>query len=197
MNALNAPGSPKWVTIHTMTAPRTLDSEAVSVSVEPLKGGKRIELSEVVVVDEIPVKPNIIPDRGDLQKHDYLPGVDLPRVEGATVTLLIGANFPEALRVEVVRNGRDDCLDAVRTPLGWSLLGPAFKTVAAPDNETSYFVAHVSATVPQSSMQVMFLKNESDVISTDGEFDDSQDDVQLQTMSKEDRRTYELMKQSA
>ena len=71
MNALNAPGSPKCVTIHTMTAPRTLDSEAVSVSVEPLKGGKRIELSEVVVVDEIPVKPNIIPDRGDLQKHDY------------------------------------------------------------------------------------------------------------------------------
>jgi len=97
MNALNAPGSPKWVTIHTMTAPRTLDSEAVSVSVEPLKGGKRIELREVVVVDEIPVKPNIIPDRGDLQKHDYLRGVDLLRVEGATVALLIGANFPDAL----------------------------------------------------------------------------------------------------
>jgi len=38
-------------------------------------------------------------------------------------------------------------------------------------------VAHVGATVPQSSMQVMFLKDESDVISTDGEFDDSQDDV--------------------
>jgi len=55
MDALNAPGSPKCVTIHTMTAPRTLDSEAVSVSVEPFKGGNRIELSEVVVVDEIPV----------------------------------------------------------------------------------------------------------------------------------------------
>jgi len=57
-------------------------------------------------------------------------------------------------------------------------------------------VTHVSATVPQSSMQVMSLKYESDVISTDGEFDDSQDDVRLQAMSKEDRRTYELMKQS-
>jgi len=67
MNALNAPGSPKCMPIHTMTAPRTLDSEAVSVSVEPLKGGKRIELSEVVVVDKIPVKPNIILDRSDLK----------------------------------------------------------------------------------------------------------------------------------
>ena len=45
-------------------------------------------------------------------------------------------------------------------------------------------------------MQVMFLNDESDMISTDGEFDDSQGDVQLQAMSKEDRRTYALMKQS-
>jgi len=185
MDALNAPRSPKWVTIHTMTAPRTLNSEAVSVSVEPLKGGNRIELSEVVVVDE---KPNIIPDPGDLQRHDYLRGVDLSLVEGATGTLLIGANFPEALRVEVVRNGSDGCPDAVRTPLGWSLLGPAFKTVAAPHNETSCFVAHVSATVPQSSMQVMFLKDESDVISTDGEFHDSQDDVRLQAIHVKGRQ---------
>jgi len=71
-----------------MTAPSTLFSEVVSVLVEPLKGCNRIELSEVVVVDEIPVEPNIIPDPRDLQRHDYLRGVDLPHVEGATVTLL-------------------------------------------------------------------------------------------------------------
>ena len=112
------------------------------------------------------------------------------------MTLLIGANLPEALRVEVVRNRSDDCPDAVHTPLCRSLLGPAFKTVAAPDNETSSFVAHVNDTVSQSSMQVIFLKDESDVISTYGEFDDSQDDVRLHVMSKEDRRTYALMKQS-
>ena len=76
------------------------------------------------------------------------------------------------------------------------VVGPAFKTVAAPDNETSYFVTHVSATMPQSSMQVMFLKDKSDVISTNGEFDDSHDDVRLHAMSKEDRRTYALMIQS-
>ena len=81
----------------------------------------------MVVVDEIPVKPNIIPDRGDLQKHDYMRGADLPRVEGATVTLLIGPNFPEALRVEVVRNGSDGCPDAVRTPLGCRCWGQHLK----------------------------------------------------------------------
>jgi len=150
MDALNAPGSPKCMKIHTMTVPRTLDSEAVSVSVEPLKGGNCIELSEVVVVVEIPATLKVIPDSRDLQRHDYLRGVDPAHVEGATVALLIGANFPEALQVEVVRNGSDGCPDVVRTPLGWSLLVPAFKTVTAPDNETSCFVAHVSATAPQS-----------------------------------------------
>ena len=78
-----------------------------------------------------------------------------------------------------MRNGSDGCPDAVRTPLGWSLLGPAFKTVAAPENETNCFVVYVSGTVPQSSMQVMFLKDESDVLSTNGYFDDSQHDVRL------------------
>ena len=87
-----------------------------------------------------------------------------------------------------MRNGSDGCPDAVRTPLGWSLLGPAFKTVAAPDNETSCFVAHVSATAPQSSMQLMFLKDESDVISTDGEFHDCQDDVRLQAIHVKGRQ---------
>jgi len=109
---------------------------------------------------KFPLLPNIIPDPRDLQRHDYLRGVDLAHVEGATVTLLIGANLPEALRVEIVRNGSDSCPDAMRTPLGWSLLGPAFKTVAAPDDEMSCFVVHVSATAPQPSMQVVFERRE-------------------------------------
>jgi len=88
-----------------------------------------------------------------LRKQNYLRGVDLPHVDVTTLTLLVGANFPEALQDEVVRNGTDGFPDSVRTPLGWSLLGPVFKAVAPPDNGTSCFVVHVSATVPQSSIE--------------------------------------------
>jgi len=42
-----------------------------------------------------------------LRKQNYLRGVDLPHVDATTVTLLIGAKFPEALQDEVVRNGTD------------------------------------------------------------------------------------------
>jgi len=36
-------------------------------------------------------------------------------IEGETVTLLVRAKLSDALRVEVVSNGRGDCPDAVRT----------------------------------------------------------------------------------
>lgn len=50
-------------------------------------------------------------------------------------------------------------------------------------------MAQASATVPQKSMQVVLLKDESGVILTDGECD-VHDDVPVQAMSKEDRRTH-------
>ena len=55
MDKLGAPGTPKNVTIHTMTTPSVLDSVSISISVEPLDGGNSIDLNEVVVVEEIPV----------------------------------------------------------------------------------------------------------------------------------------------
>jgi len=37
--------------------------------------------------------------------------------------MLIGLNFPEPLRVQVIWNGSDSCADGARTLLGWLLLG--------------------------------------------------------------------------
>jgi len=117
VDKLGAVGSPKSINIQTLTGPQMLDTVAVSVSVEPVRGGYRLDLTEVVAIDEIPVKPNAVPCDDDRMSHSYLRGVDLPEVEGATVTLMIGANYPEALRVEAVRKGNGHCPDAVRTPL--------------------------------------------------------------------------------
>jgi len=57
-------------------------------------------------------------DPCDLRKQDYLRVVDLPNVEGATVTLLIGSEpsfLKSHLRAEVVRNGTDGCPDTMPT----------------------------------------------------------------------------------
>lgn len=84
MDALNVPDSLKNAAMHTTSA-----SERWMIELSPYRSsqvGNRIELSELVVADEIPFKSNIMQDLSDLQKHDYLHGRDLPKVEGATTT---------------------------------------------------------------------------------------------------------------
>jgi len=198
VDKLGAVGSPKSINIQTLTGPQMLDTVAVSVSVEPVRGGYRLDLTEVVAIDEIPVKPNAVPCDDDRMSHSYLRGVDLPEVEGATVTLMIGANNPEALRVEAVRKGNGHCPDAVRTPLGWLLLGPAFDSTNPDENEngSSFCVAHVGAHAVLETAQALFLSDESDALVDSVEVDENTFDNTASSLSREDRRTYSLMSQS-
>jgi len=65
-------------------------------------------------------------------------------MDGATVALMTGANFPEASRVEAVRGGEGCCPDAVLTPLGWSLLTTGFDSTIGVEGDVNLcFVADV------------------------------------------------------
>ena len=81
VDKLGAVGSPKSINIQTLTGPRMLDTVAISLSIEPVRGGDRLDLTEVVATDEIPVKPNAVPCDDALKSHSYLRGVDLSEVE--------------------------------------------------------------------------------------------------------------------
>jgi len=198
VDKLGAVGSPKSINIQTLSGPRMLDTVAVSMSVEPVRGEDRLELTEAVAIDEIPVKPNAAPCDDALKGHSYLRGVDLPEVEGATVNLMIGVNYPEALHVEAVCEGNEHCPDAVCTPLGWSLLGPAFDSTNSGENEngSSFCVAHIGAHAVLESAQAMFLSDESDALVDSVEVDENTFDNTVSSLSREDRLTYSLMLQS-
>ena len=60
----------------------------------------------------------------DLSKWEHLNDILLPEIGGEEVTLLIGANFPEAHIHEEVRVGGAGEPYAVRTLLGWATMGP-------------------------------------------------------------------------
>ena len=120
-----------------------LDTVAISMSVEGVQGSHPIELDEVIAVDVIPVKPNAVPSSRIVENHPSLRGVDLHEIESTSVTSIIGANFSEALRVEGVYKCACCCPDAVPTPLGRSLLGPAFDSRIDVKGEVNLCVAHV------------------------------------------------------
>ena len=80
-------------------------------------------LSKVFVVDKIPVRPNSVCTK--LLRQNYLDGVELHTVTGASVSILIGADVPEMFCVKSFRKGPQGSPVAVETPVGWSLLGPS------------------------------------------------------------------------
>ena len=72
----------------------------------------------MISLDKIPVKPNILPAKGDMAKLPYLRDIELSFLKGGSVTLLIGANVPEMFIMKECRKGLRGQPIAVKTPLG-------------------------------------------------------------------------------
>ena len=71
-----------------------------------------------------------------------------PKVDGASVTLLIGADVPQLFCSAAFRKGRRGGPVAMKTPLGWSLLGPSL-SLSSNQNCIVNFVKHHDKTVEQ------------------------------------------------
>ena len=110
----------------TTKRPERLNSVSFSLTVKPLDSNGEMKLTNVVMIDQIPVDPSHRNVMSNLEDFEHLGDVTLPEVRGATVTLLIGndnylAQFPIETRIadSVELSGPL----AIKTPLGWVLKG--------------------------------------------------------------------------
>ena len=119
--------------------PSKVDTVSTSLTILPLNNQDAMDLPDVVMTEAIPASPNKVPDSCLLDSLDYLKGVSLDEVEGGTVSLLIGNDNILAHRCLECRFSPDPARlpDAVRTPLGWLLKGPALSEVAG--SNASFF----------------------------------------------------------
>ena len=84
-----------------------------------------VKLPNVLSVDSLPVSCNQPVSSKDLQRWPHLRDLRLPPAARGDVLLLIGADVPEAFwTLEEHRDKRGEPY-ALRSILGWSLLGPA------------------------------------------------------------------------
>ena len=95
------------------------------VNVEVRAAGNResrtVTIKNVKVVDNL----NITATKAeDLSRWPHLKDIVIPEVDETQVTMLIGANVPEAQVHEECRKGKAGEPYAVRTILGWAVLGP-------------------------------------------------------------------------
>ena len=124
-DVLGASGTEDELMLQTLTDSKTHRGFTVSFTISALKSDEEYALSDVFCIPSIPVTPNLIPAKTDLDKLTDLRDIEFPQVKNATVTLLIGADCPEMFCVSEMRKGVRGQPVAIKTPLGWSLLGPS------------------------------------------------------------------------
>ena len=98
----------------------------VAFNVQSLKGKDKVHLDKVWSVDCLPISKRDIPTEKDIDRWPHLCGIEFPRLDGdeKAVGILIGKGVPEAHWIFEERRGKRKQPYAVRTLLGWTLIGP-------------------------------------------------------------------------
>ena len=116
INALNVSGESENISVNTLTG--VTNHSGVKCSILPIKDDDKFILTDVISLDRIPVKPDILPAKGDIAELPYLRDIELSSLKGGLVTLLIGANVPEMFIMKECRKDLRGQPITVKTPLG-------------------------------------------------------------------------------
>ena len=99
-----------------------------SLTVEALDGTDKVEVKRLWTVDRLNASSRSIPSEQDARQWPHLVDIKLSSISEQDVRLIIGTNAPDAFWVLEERRGNRGEPYAVRTPLGWTLIGPMERT---------------------------------------------------------------------
>ena len=98
-----------------------------------------MELPAVLTVDKLPVSERCIPRSKDIDEWTHLEGVEIPEISGIhEVTLLIGNDAPEVFWVLEEKRGKRKEPYAVKSVLGWTVVGPTAGTARKHEFSVNY-----------------------------------------------------------
>jgi hypothetical protein len=98
--------------------------EEVRLIVSDLDGSENVDITRAWTVNNLPISKRSIPTTNDVFGWSHLDGIVFPELENENVSIIIGSCVPEAHWVLEQRCGGRKEPYAVRTPLGWTLMGP-------------------------------------------------------------------------
>ena len=96
----------------------------LKLTLSSLDGTSALEIPRVWTVDRLNVLSRSIPRAEDVQGWSHLSDIEPPEIQNKDVRVLIGCNVPEAFWVMEERRGKRGEPVAVRSLLGWTLMGP-------------------------------------------------------------------------
>ena len=107
----------------TMSGESSINVGRADVMVEPVETdeGRRVNIKNIKVIEGLNIdvsKPK------NLSRWKHLEGIEIPEIRREEVSILIGANVPEAHIQEDSGVGRPGEPYGVKTILGWCIMGP-------------------------------------------------------------------------
>ena len=135
IQSLKLQTAPVTFSLSTLNRSGDVSSSLVNLTVSSLNGAEHLSLSNVYVIDDIPVQ-TAFPDSVDLP---HLKGLQFV-AGGQNVDLLIGQDNSEALLPLEVKKGRVGEPFVCRTLFGWTLNGPDRIVRKVKGSVTSHFI---------------------------------------------------------
>jgi len=102
--------------------------QEISLIVEAIDGSDKIEIPRLWTIEKVNASSHSIPADQDIRRWSHLQDINLPTIDETKIDLIIGCNVPEAFWVLEERRGNKGDPYAIRSPLGWTLIGPMEKT---------------------------------------------------------------------
>jgi hypothetical protein len=125
---LGASGTSREFTITTVNqATQRRTGIQLDLQVSSYDRKETVCLNRVWSVERLPISTESLPTVPEIGKWVHLAGIRLPRINAGQVELVIGSDTPEAFWVEEERRGGRGEPYAIRSILGWSILGPTGK----------------------------------------------------------------------
>lgn len=162
----------------------------VELKIEALDGSDTLDIQKVWTVNRLNVSQQSIATAEDIKKWPHLNDVELGSTENKEVRILIGSNVPEAFWVLEERRGKRGEPYAIRSPLGWTLIGP---TLPIEDEESQYNVNFIRVGEENGSEEDILLRQVKSFWETD--FGGSISDPKT-AMSVQDKKALQMMEQS-
>ena len=125
LKELDITGEKTSFTLSTLNNSAAQVGSKVDLMVSSLSDSGNLRLKNVLSVNKLPVRPNQPLKHSGKTCWTHLQKLKIPHLENQEVMLLIGVDTPEAFWIEDEIRGKPGEPYAIKTMLGWSLIGPA------------------------------------------------------------------------
>jgi hypothetical protein len=122
----------------------------VQLRIETMDGNDALDLQKVWTVNQLNVSQRSIATAEDIEHWKHLSDIGLHSIEDKEVRILIGSDVPEAFWVLEERHGGRGEPYAIRSPLGWTVVGP---TEPVENRETQFSTNFIRVGMKEETLQ--------------------------------------------